>query len=263
MLMLFPDTQRIIYDNNTLEEVICQLRFPPILRIDAEIPSKYQESIRREYPFFVEPPSPETSLGIPPEIAKLLGGEIPFKIGKSVEFLSADRLWKVSLTREFMALSTRAYKRWANFKEQLMGPLNALIADYQPAFFTRIGLRYRNIINRPKLSLNNTDWRDLLNPQMLGELADPDRSLSIEQAISDFIFRLDEHGRLRVKHGLAPQKSGEVCYLIDSDFFAEGKVVTTNAIGILDDFNQQAHRFFRWCIQDKLHAAMGPKLIES
>jgi uncharacterized protein (TIGR04255 family) len=139
--MLFPVSQRVIYEKNPLEEVICQLRFPPILRIDTEIPAAYQERIRHEFPLFTESQDEESRLGIPPEIARFLSGEIQVRVGKSSQFLSADKKWMVTLTRDFMALSTPNYERWERFKERLRKPFDALVSYYQPVFFTRVGLR--------------------------------------------------------------------------------------------------------------------------
>lgn len=52
--MPFPEVKRVIYKKNPLHQVICQLRFPPILKVDAEIPSIFQEKIRGEFPNFKE-----------------------------------------------------------------------------------------------------------------------------------------------------------------------------------------------------------------
>lgn len=263
--MLFPESQRVIYEKNPLELVVCQLRFPPILRIDTEVPSAYQESIRHEYPLFAEPQDEQENFGIPPEIAKILGGKLPLRVGKSFNFLSADEQWKATLTRDFMALSTPKYVRWEQFKEHLSRPVDALNLHYQPAFFTRIGLRYRNVIRRSVLGLNNIEWSALLKPTILGELADSNLAGAVESASRDLVFRLDDHqAKIRVKHGLALSKAnGEVCYLIDSDFFTDERTATNNAIGKLDIFHQQSGRLFRWCIQDRLHEAMEPRPIHS
>ena len=43
--MAFPDVARVLYRRNPIELAVCQFRFPPILRIDAEIPSQFQERI--------------------------------------------------------------------------------------------------------------------------------------------------------------------------------------------------------------------------
>ena len=57
--MPFPETsQKIIYKKNPLDRVICQLRFPPILKIDTELPDKFQESIRNDFPEFQEKEGP-------------------------------------------------------------------------------------------------------------------------------------------------------------------------------------------------------------
>ena len=43
---MFSNEPRCIYRKNQLAEVICQLRFPEILKISAEAPVAFQEAIR-------------------------------------------------------------------------------------------------------------------------------------------------------------------------------------------------------------------------
>ena len=52
--MPFPEVERVIYARNPLDQVVCQLRFPPILKIDAEIPAGFQDRVREDYPNFSE-----------------------------------------------------------------------------------------------------------------------------------------------------------------------------------------------------------------
>ena len=52
--MPFPEVKRVIYKKNPLDRVICQLRFAPILKIDAEIPADFQEMIRADFPNYSE-----------------------------------------------------------------------------------------------------------------------------------------------------------------------------------------------------------------
>src|SRR5438132_1497631 len=144
--MPFPDSPRVIYAKNPLIEVVCQLRFPSILRIDSELPAAFQEKIRGAYPIFRENQITDLKIDLPPEIVQLSGGAIPasWRTGKvSYDFISADEQWKVGLTREFIALTTAKYERWEDFKAHLEAPLQAFIELYSPAFFSRIGLRYR------------------------------------------------------------------------------------------------------------------------
>ena len=47
---MFSTDDRMILRKNQVAEVICQLRFPEILMIEAKIPADFQEAIREEYP---------------------------------------------------------------------------------------------------------------------------------------------------------------------------------------------------------------------
>ena len=69
--MPFPEAKRIIYRKNPLDQVICQLRFPPILKIDAEVPAKFQDRIRGDFPNLSD------SLEIKVEVPHGVKAEIP------------------------------------------------------------------------------------------------------------------------------------------------------------------------------------------
>ena len=47
---MFSECERVNYAKAQLAEVICQLRFPTILRIGASEPAEFQERIREDYP---------------------------------------------------------------------------------------------------------------------------------------------------------------------------------------------------------------------
>src|SRR5262249_48635801 len=102
--MLFPHRPRFIYGKKPSEDVIYQLRFPTILKIEAEIPSAFQERIRKQYPLFREKKADQ--LPLPDEVLKMLGGGFPFRGGKpAFDFISADEKWTVSLSSDFVALT--------------------------------------------------------------------------------------------------------------------------------------------------------------
>lgn len=98
--MPFPDVPRVIYEINPLDEVICQLRFPPVLKIDTEVPAGFQEQIRDDYPFYESKSPLRLPTGLPPNVAptsvaELLGGtkepRFPFP-GQDLELESAARV---------------------------------------------------------------------------------------------------------------------------------------------------------------------------
>jgi len=153
--MSFADFERVIYKKNPLIQVVCQLRFPRILRINEKPPADFQERIRDKYPlyqvaveqqqqFSVDMGAPET-----PPTPKILQSEAI----NNYTFSSFDEKWHINLTSTFLALSTTRYERWESFTENLKVPLSALIDIYKPAFFERVGLRYVDAFTRSKLNL--------------------------------------------------------------------------------------------------------------
>src|SRR5205814_1926237 len=122
-------------------EVVCQIRFPPILAIQAAPPAAFQDAIRNSFPLMEDEPGAGLPSGIdipiPPEMRKLLGGT-----GPSYKFASEDGLHNVTLVRDSLAYSTNDYTVWDDFKKLLAIPVSALVSIYKPSFYARIGLRY-------------------------------------------------------------------------------------------------------------------------
>lgn len=256
--MPLPETPRVIYAKNSLQSVICQLRFPPILRIAAEAPAEFQEHIREAYPLFRER-SGFAIPGVPAEALQVLQAELSALVGagRTYEFLTTDERWQVSLNQQHLALTAVAYERWEDFRAHLQGPYRSLLTVYRPSFFSRVGLRYRNVVRRSALGLAGASWNELLNPAIAGELAS-NIADDIEHAGREFVLRFSElEGCVRVRHGILRQDD-ESCYVIDADFFLEPKTEIDHAFTVLDAFNKQAGRLFRWCVSDRLHQAMEP-----
>lgn len=259
----FPDSERVVYNRNPLTEVICQLRFPPILRIAAEPPVAFQERIRAEYPLLTERSSDtniEVPPGLPPAVAEMIRGSLPKRKLAAYDFVSTDGWWKVSLTRDFLSLSTGQYTRWEHFQDHLKGPLQALVVVYAPVFFTRVGLRYRNLIQRSRLELNSTKWSELIKPHVTGMHAVPDLEDAIEEWIGQILLNLPEFkSKVRIHHGIAQDaETSEDCFMIDNDFYTGERTEYDAVDGILGYFNKQSGRLFRSCIRPELDKVMEP-----
>lgn len=263
--MPFPEEERVIYQKNPLAEVICQIKFPPILRIDAELPAQFQERIRQAYPQFQEKQMSEGEIALPPEMAQLLKSELFARRGRAAyDFVSSDGGWTVSLTRDFLSLSTRKYRRWEEFKEYLKEPLQTLKDVYSPSYVSRVGLRYRDLIRRHTLGLETVAWSELLKPHIAGVLASAAVEQEVTQSVSEIVLGLESHdGVVHIQHGMVNAKNQSkeevIAYLIDSDFFTEKKTEVSDVITVLDYFNRQAGNLFKWCITERLHTAMEPR----
>lgn len=258
---MFSNEERSVYRNNPLGEVICQIRFPEILKIGTEVPADYQEAIRDEFPRYssrMESPAPKIT-GTP---GNLTLQNQPQTV--NYRFLSEDGLWRVNLTSRFISFTCGRYTCWEDFAKMLDKPLAAFIQIYKPAFFERVGLRYINFISRKSLELDSVPFRELITSSYLGLLAEEDISeTGIGRCSVD--AELPIRGGCRVKIHAGPgivrgrnQQDTEVKFVLDLDLFMPGKVPVNFAAGALHTLHSQAWPIFRGAITDKLHDALDP-----
>ena len=258
---MFSHESRSIYRKNQLGEVICQLRFPEILTIEANIPAQFQEAIRQQFPRYSvrqEIPAPKLT-GMP-------GNMVLENQPKSnnYQFVSADGRWRVNLTSKFISLACARYTDWEEFAAMLDKPLAAFIQIYRPAYFERVGLRYLNFISRQALDLSGTAFRELIQPQYLGLLAD-EEVMEANASRCSMDAELALRGGCRAKIHAGPglvkrngQQDQEVKFVLDLDLYMAGNVPVNHSAGALQTLHSQAYSIFRGAITDTLHDAMEP-----
>ncbi len=262
--MPFPDSPRVIYNKNPLKEVICQLRFPTILKISAGQVADFQEKIRREYPLYELQEPTLIFPQLPSELSAIVEQiNIPKLPGSATHrFSTKDSKRFIALAQNFLAVAESAYSMWESFRAELVEAERALREVYEPPFYTRIGLRYQDVISRRDLGLADSKWRDLLQSHIIGELGSPEISGAIVTAQTISLIQIPEipGAHVRLTHGLAKlPENEEQCYVIDSDFFIEQKEGLDEPFEILDRFNRLAGKLFRWAITDVLDKAMDPQ----
>ena len=265
--MPFPEANRYIYRRNPLKQVICQLKYPEILRIDTEQPSQFQEVVRHKFPVLVDEQDGAT-FPLPEPVSELIPHELLLSLQRTqnrrFQFRSRDKNWIISLTKDFVALETSAYVRWEQFRDNVKLVIRALEEAYAATYLIRIGLRYRNVIDRKALELDAIPWGELLTSSILGPLDAPPIIDEILEHHGTFLLQLDdERDVVRIQHGLATDETadtGNFVYLLDHDFFTKNDVETEirDVVSRFDLFNLQNRRLFSWCIKDKLHDAMDP-----
>ena len=261
---MFSQEERCLYRKSTLAEVICQLRFPEILTIGANLPVDFQEAIREDYPQYSsrqEVAAPRLT-GTP---GNLRLQEQPATV--NYQFVSADGVWRVNLTSKFISLTCTRYTQWEDFAKRLDKPLAAFIKIYKPAYFERVGLRYLNFISRKSLSLEGVPFRDLLSPCWLGPLAEDDVAENASARCS-VDTELAIRGGCRVKIHAGPgnvkrngQPDPEVKFIFDQDLYMPGNLPVNLSAGALQTLHSQAYSIFRGAITDTLHDAMEPETI--
>lgn len=259
---MFLESEHVNYGRAQLAEVICQLRFPTILRIGAAEPADFQERIRENYPRYsrnVEKQPPKltrTPQGVRPE---------PQPDVINFQFVSADGRWRVNLTSGFISLATPAYSCWEDFAKRLDEVLAHFIEVYHPAYFERIGLRYINIFSRHALELEDVPFSALFQPAYLGLLGDDDvQEAAFQRASQDVEMALAGSCRLKlhVGPGLVKRPGAEdkeVKFILDQDLYMPGKVEMKYTTGALSTLHTHAGRIFRGAITQQLHEALEPQ----
>ena len=255
------DCEHIRYRKPQLMEVICQLRYPTILTIETQLPATFQELIRNDYPRY--------SLrkeALPPQMNRQSGQVTVEKVetANNYQFVSQDGMWKVNLTKDFIAIATRGYTVWEDFATRLDKLLAAFIEAYHPAFFERIGLRFINAFSRNALGLNGTPFSELIAPSYLGLMAEEDLQehnfIRIQQ---DAEVKLPGGGNLRVHAGPGivqrdQVKDKEIRFILDNDVSMGGNIPLKQVAPTLNTIHSQADRVFHGAITKTLHDAMEP-----
>lgn len=261
---MFSQAERCIYGKNQILEAVCQLRFPTILSVEANLPAEFQDAIRDVFPRYEcrkEQPAPKVTAvpGQPPKVEQL-------PVVSNHTFLSADNRRRINLTKDFIALTVQDYTCWEEFAKLLDAPLAQFIRIYKPAFYERVGLRYINAVSRKALGLEETPWRELIEDKYLGLMADealPEQSFA--RCTQDLEMSLPGGCRLKLHTGPGMVRRGnddsdkEVKFVLDLDVSMGGNVPVNLSAGAMNTLQTHAQSIFRDAITDTLHDAMEPR----
>lgn len=251
--MNFPDVDRVIYERNPLAEVVCQLRFPRSFEIDKSVPADFQKGVSEKFPLIEARETTTFSVGVAADDAAPVRRTI-------YDFATKDRDYTLSLCSNFIALRAANYRCWEEFYSLLEIGTKTLRSTYAIPFYSRLGIRYVNLINREELGLADTPWVELIRPSALGLLGDhdvPHGSIAEQGAMT--VIKL-ETGRVAIRNGINfDDRTGNKNFVIDSDFFCEDQIEgDEDACKLLSRYNGYARNAFRWFIEEPLHGALGP-----
>lgn len=259
---MFSNEPRCVYGRTQLVEVVCQLRFPAILKIDKQEPFELQDVIRSDYPNFSV-----NDDKLPP---RMVNGRLTEQgTVKNYQFISMDGGWKVNLTRDFISLSSHRYTRWEDFAQRLDRILAEFIPLYKPACFNRIGLRFINAFNQKALGMDVTPWKELITPGFLGIMGDDDaREDAFVKNEQNVTANLPGGSRCNIKCGKGVLRKvnnqtratvEEPVYMLDLDVYMEGSTQLSHVAPALNVVHGNADSLFRAAITDTLHNAMEPQ----
>ena len=248
--------KRVKYQKSPLVEVIFQLRFPTILSINAKQPIEFQEKIREKYPFYQEDDEQQNEMIIDPN-----GNPVQFKASslKNYAFISPDESYKINLTSSFISISTLKYTYWDEFKKHIEFVIPIFEEIYKPAFYTRVGLRYIDVIIREDLGLQNVSWNELIEPHVLGIIT-PEIESGVKYYSSDAEYQNPTDNTATKVHFelVHANNQKELSLLIDCDYYLQS-VVENDKVNIMaDKLHKNSSDFINNAITEKLSSAMEP-----
>lgn len=262
---------RVQYDHNPLAEVICQVRFPFAPSLSDSVPEALLNSLatlgyteRSEEQVF------SISIAFPPQVPSEASPNRP-PTSKIFHLASASDAFKVSICADFVALSCNKYLNWEDFRLRFLETYKVVRDAINPAYPVRIGLRYKDVIERESLGLDGVAWSELIKPFLLGPLGACALSEDIsnsEDSVAAFVtqatIRLDECDLVLQSALLRSAEGDRTAFLIDSDFFAENGDSECyqddeQLVALLAHLHNHAGSLFRRGITETLHAALGPR----
>lgn len=263
---------RVVYRHNPIVEVVCQARF---IRMTELTNPEGLLSDLASLGYSVN------AVGSPINIQIRVTGTVvanaePAPVSqplKNYAFASVDGVWTIAFNAESITLMCRKdYPGWNAFLPRFIELTNVYRKWFQGAKTIRLGLRYKDIIDREALNLAGVPWHELVEPFLLGALsvgalADDEviTEEHVRSSLTQAAVRLDECSlglnSALMRAALDPAKT---IFLIDADFFKqaelEGDLAATNELlqSNLEVLHDHAGAMFRRGIKERLHDALGP-----
>lgn len=241
-----------------LVNVVCQVRFPPLLELAAEerrneLLAELQRALE-DYPLFAQVMGQEILLG--PE-----GVQAQESRPTQFRFTSDDGRWNVGLGPDSLSLQTAHYDHFNDFVGRWQTIATAVQGILTPSRQLRIGLRYVD-----ELRVDEADrpvqWVGFLAPEVLGLAGSKKWGMSTTQSFQEWVLHV-ETVRCTVRHGFLPSEvhGREPFYLLDTDCYVEevSAFDPVAQLDYLDRFNDIAYELFRDALSESLYKTLEPE----
>lgn len=230
-----PHVPAAHYKKNLIQQVVCEFRFPTLFELEAaQPPLAFAKALRKEYPTHAR----QQHLQVSGDAVDRVHGHV---------FRSKNARWTVTLKSSSVTIETSQYDSFNEFHERTKSLLGVAAGVIDTEFFTRIGLRYINVI--PFIADEIGDW---VNPALVAGLA-----AGIYGDVTEHSGRIAGFvgdGKFLLQHGLGDNPAtNSRAYVLDFDFSQED-VEVAQAPQVVRELHDREFEFFKWCL--------GPKAIE-
>lgn len=247
--------------SHQLAQVLCQVRFSPVLRIrqdDSVI--AFQEAIRHTYPRYAKQQG--MALLLTPE-----GVQQQAAPAAQHRFDDSDETFTAILSPDFVALETNKYTDVDDFVGRVVALAEAVGEHFEPEELQRVGLRFINEL-RFAAPDAKAEMREAIMPMLLGAVGS-DELLNAVAGAQQILELAGDNDRMLVRHGLHPQGGSTVdqlvaqnqprpefaqpFYLLDIDVYND-RSTPYSVEGIeatLREFNDDIRSFFAWGVREE------------
>jgi uncharacterized protein (TIGR04255 family) len=253
MPISFPHKRDVTLKAPPLSEVICQVRFAPILRIGEGLPSQYQELLRKRFPKFARRDAFRV------EVKSI--SALPASLLPANEFVceTADEKSSAVLGVDFIALLTRQYLHWKSFLEDLKIILKTFEKVYGLILATRIGLRYINHLNFSNTQVDSLDnLVGFLNAELTHHYYN--QMWSPPEIISNLILLREDSHRLAIRTAI--ESGPEARVILDYDCYSElsnpTEMKASQILKTVEHYHGMIYNVFRWSIRKEKMQVFKP-----
>ena len=238
---IFPHAQRRELKQPPIELIVAQVRFPLIVELlEIQGVKSFAQAMKPMYPivnFKDEPSFILSSHGV--------SSEKPVRVWR---FEDAERAWTLVLAPEFVALETKRYQTFPDFRNRFVDAVEELRRVHRPEIRTRLGLRYIDRISNSKQQALPDNWLSLVNSDVFAL-----RSVGIDlpqQGRVERRFALQDMSltfrTFFVQNGFGGQDDAE--FVLDLDCYDPGRSSFDDLSHRLDKFKEVTDNAFWWSL---------------
>lgn len=216
------------FKRNFVKNAFCELRFPTVLEFgEQRLPGTIIKALRKSYP----------TVDTGSEFTVGAGGSST----STVHIMrSMKGGWAVSFKPSAITLEVQNYPGYAELRRRVVEVIEATSSAIDSDFWTRIGLRFVNVIDRGDPAAG---W---VNGQLAGPLG-----AGVFKSVAEYSGRLaslTEDGGFLLQHGLKIEPGQEFpAYVLDVDCF-RNSISVDQTVKEMDDMHDQAFNIFEWSL---------------
>jgi uncharacterized protein (TIGR04255 family) len=243
--------------NHQLAQVICQVRFSPVLRLgEQEHVAAFQDRVRARYPQYLREVG--LHLLVTPEGVSQQPQQQPI-----YRFGEVDGDVMLVLGTDFVAIEARSYTDIDDLEERITEGVRLVGELYAPPQINRVGLRFINEFRFASRDLPDA-LTEAFNPLLLGFAGVQELRTAVKESHAATRFAADGNDLL-VQHGLRPEgttvlpipgtaissSAGDPFYLLDVDAYTD-QAFRFDAEAVAERvraYNDQGRALFAWAVR--------------